>query len=176
MINQRTILQNEQTKYHKKQQETLQIFFTNFLSWDTGNIGQWIVTGIMEVVLGIFLWIPYQEMSKEGHDSIRVLLFPSLWGAMTYLLPYIQFTEDKRNKRVYEKLKYLPISLKELRYFRLKKLTVFCFKLFLIFLAGQLFFSAVFFHEITLANIAYPAFYGLILPLVINGPAWWFAK
>lgn len=147
-----------------KQQTNLQEFFTDFFSYDVKDIGVYIVTGIMEFILGIFLWIPYQTLQSDFHEIWHILLLISICGAFTYLLPYIQFMENKHTVSIYEKLKYLPVSLKELRLFRLRKLTLFCLKAFGIFLTGQILFSLVFYHEIVWGNIWYPTLFGLIFP------------
>lgn len=164
----------DKIQYLRKQQQLLQVFYKDFFLWNTENVLQWIGVGIIEVIYCIFLWIPYQEMK----DSINIILWMyfGIFGSMVYLRPYIRFKEDKKISNVYEKLKYLPITREGIRIFRFIKLTIFCLKMFVIFLTGQLFFSLVAFHEILWANIWYPTVFGFLLPFGVNTIALWWEK
>lgn len=161
-------------EYGRKQQDILESFYKEFFSWSAKNIGLWLVTGIMIFLQGIFLWFPYQAMSEMKLFGL-VALF-GMNAAANYIAPYLSFTEKGETVKVYDKLKYLPVSLRELQRFRCRKLVRFYGKVFLVFLAGQLFFSAVCYHEITWQNILYVTVLGLLLPLGIGGMAARFTK
>ncbi len=164
----------QEKQYLEKQQELLQMFYKDFFSWSSESIGSWIGAGIFEFFHCIFMWIPYQEISKEF--GVVFWMYFGLMGTMFYLIPYIRFQEERQRHNIYEKLKYLPVTLMGIRIFRLKKLTVFCAKMFVVFLAGQLFFSLVVFHEITWANIWYLIMCGFLIPYGMNAIVWWWSK
>lgn len=159
--------------YNKKQQQLFDTFFKEFFTWSAENIGNWIVCGILVFVHGIFMVIPYQSyqnFDEKGHYIFIVL------GYMWYLMPYIRFTESRKIQNIYEKIKYMPISLPQLRIYRIKKLAVFCLKCLAVFLIGQIFFSLVIYHEITLTNISYTIVWGFLYPFGINALMWSIAK
>jgi len=156
----------------KKQQEVLDSFFRELFTWDMTNVGLWLVTGFMELVLGVLMFVPWKEL--EG--PLRGLAFAmSIMGANWYLMAYFQIQDGGKQCKVYEKLKYLPVSLQQIRLFRLKKLVNFCGKLTVVFLVAQLL-SALIVREFSLVNILYPVFFGLLVPVVTVGGITWFAK
>lgn len=152
---------------------TLEEFYKDYFSWSALNIGQWMVTGIMEFALGIFLWLPYQEMVRDDMEMLGFVAFFGILGAMCYLLPYIQLQEGGKVCKLYDKLKYLPISLQEIRVFCLKRLARFCVRMFLIFFIGQLFFALVAYHKIAWGNIWYPVVFGLLIPMAAGSLTLW---
>lgn len=159
-----------------EREQLFEEFFKDFFSWNASSLGSWIVAGIFEFFLGVFMWIPgVWEMELLG----VVALF-SVWGAMSYLSPYLQFQEGVQTERktvtIYEKIQYLPISRKELQVYRTKKLAIFCFKMFLVFMAGQCFFALVVDHAFGLTNILYVVIWGLVFPLGLSGIVAIFAK
>lgn len=160
-------MQMSKAEYGKKQQDILEAFYKEFFSWSAGNIGMWLVTGIMEFIHGIFMWFPYQ--AAEEMEVLGLIVLFGMCGAANYMAPYLQFTEKGKTVKVYDKLQYLPISLRELQIFRLKKLARFYAKLFLVFLVGQVFFSLVCYHEITWGNIGYVVICGFLIPFLVSG-------
>lgn len=165
-----TVLKAKQRQVHNRQQQILEMFFKEFLSWKADNIGVWIAAVMLEILQGICFCIPYQMVGKSDMELlIGIELFCGVFGTMTYLMPYVRFTEKKGQVNIYKKLKYLPVSLKEIRIFRLKKLVRFCFRLFLIFLAVQLFLVLLCYHQIALGNLWYPFVFGFLLQLLLNG-------
>ncbi|MBQ8823520.1 MAG: hypothetical protein IJZ82_12830 [Lachnospiraceae bacterium] len=157
----------EKKLYEKKQQQILDAFFKEFFTWSADNVGYWIVAGIFIFIHGIFLAFPYQMMGIEDSDITLVQVFAYM-GYFMYITPYLHFTEKGRVIKLKEKLKYLPISQKQLRLYRLRKLLIFSLKLFAVFLLLQLFFSLVAYHEITLGNILYPLLCGFVFPFALN--------
>lgn len=163
----------EKKLYDKKQQQLLDTFFKEFFTWSASNVGMWIAAGILIFMHSIFMVIPYQSMKDFDSNSLYTVC---ILGYLWYLLPYSQFTEQKKNQSVYEKIKYLPISLKQFRIFRLRKLLRFCLQLLAVFMVGQLFFSFVVYHEITLANIYYPLVWGFAFPFGLVAILSYFSK
>lgn len=151
----------------KKQQAVIADFFKEFHSWSAANVGVWIGAGFCTLIQAMFLMIPYQEMTGDNF-GIFVFLF-GMWSATLYINPYVSYMEKGKQYRIYDKLRYFPVSLKQLRIFRLRKLCKFCFITFAVFLAGQLLFSYIGYHEITLGNVLYVVIGGLVIPFVMGG-------
>ncbi len=154
--------------YDKKQQQLLDAFFNEFFTWSADNVGYWIVAAIFLFFHGLFLSFPYQ-----GMDDSELLLFQGFayLGYFMYITPYLHFTEKGRVTKLKEKLKYMPISRKQLYLYRLRKLLIFSLKLLAVYLLLQLFFSLVVYHEITLGNFLYPLLCGFVFPFVLNSIA-----
>ena len=159
--------------YNKKQQQILDAFYKEFFTWSAENIGNYLVAGIFIFAHGIFMMIPYQEIKDSNLNFSQFFIY---MGYMYYLMPYIRFTENKKMQTVYAKIKYMPISLSQLRIYRIKKMAIFCLRLLAVFMIGQIFFSLVIYHEITLANICYALVWGFAFPFGINALMWSFAK
>lgn len=159
--------------YNKKQQQLFDAFFKEFFTWSAENVGNWIAAGIFVFIHALFMVVPYQEIKEWDLNFSYVII---VMGYMWYLTPYINFTENRKKQSIYQLIKFLPISLTQLRIYRTKKLAIFCLRLLAVFMIGQLFFSLVFFHEITLANICYPLVWGFVFPFGINAVMFWFVQ
>ena len=155
----------------KSREQVIDKFFKEFFTWKADNIGMWIVAGFMEVICVGLMCIPFQNMIEEGLVGIAAILAVS--GAWYYINPYIFYMDEGKRRRIYYVINYLPVSLKELRIFRLKKVTLFCVKMFLIFLVGQMIFALIFFHGISWGNLIYPFVCGLVAPMVSAAISIW---
>ena len=100
----------------------------------------------------------------------------SLTGAVYYINPYIYYQNEGKRESIYEVIKFLPVSRRELRIFRLKKVVLFCLKLFPIFLGGQIISALVCFRSIGWENLLYPFVFGLVTPLLLAGSSLWAVK
>lgn len=156
----------------KRQQETLEGFFKELFTWDMANVGFWLVTGIMELILGALLLIPAEELDSMLKGCLFMV---SIFGANWYLMAYLQIHDDGKQCKVYDKLKYLPVSLQQLRLFRFKKLIVFSAKMTGVFLAIQLL-TLIFSREFSWTCISYPIVFGFLVPVAIVGGITWFSK
>ena len=157
-------------------QKTLEAFYKDFFTWSAGNVGQWLVAGIFEFMAGVLLCIPVQEFA--GNDGMLLFLVPfwSIMGAFMYLMPYLQYSEGGKMCRIFSKLQYLPISLRDVKEYCFKKLCGFCLKTFLVFLVGQFFFSLVCNGRVDIYNLLYSVVCGLLVPLGVNSLILWCAR
>ena len=150
----------------QKQQKVIAEFFKDFHSWSASNIGMWIGAGFFIMFQLIFMWIPYQDMAEDNLSGLMLIF--SVWGAFLYILPYVSYNVMGKQYRIYDKIKYFPVSLQQLRLFRLKKLAKFCSITFVVFLAGQLLFSYIGYHEIGIGSILYPVIGGFLIPFGVG--------
>ena len=156
------------------EQRKVRKFYKEFLTWSADNMGLWLAAGFMEVLHGVMMMVPYQEMLEER----AFILFPLLLGfagPYFYLSPYITFREDTVSYSIYERIKYLPVDFREIQKMRTLYLAKFVGKIAPIFILCQLFF-AHFSYGITWGNVVYAFFGAIIWPFVSNFPIAWFSK
>lgn len=162
----------EKVQYNKRQQETLKEFYKGLFASIEESGGQLVVAGIFEIIFGIIMCIPYQEILVNKGLFMMVVFFGMI-GVLYYNFPYRMYWEERKQVSVYEILRFLPVSKQQIRLFRLKKIALFCFRAFLVMFVGQLFFAFIAFHEICWGNIWYPVVVGFLIPFGIGSiPVW----
>ncbi len=159
----------------QEQKEIIKKFYKDFLSWKADNVGMWILAGMVEVIYGILMMIPLEELFKE-RQMFGILLLVGMLGPYLYLLPYIIFSEERKQYRIYEKIKYLPVDKKMVQQIRVEKLIRFVIKIFPIMAALHLGMSFLTMHRLTIWNFVYIICYGLIGPILMNLPIAWYEK
>jgi len=158
-----------------KEQEKIFAFYKEFWSWKAENVGMWIGAGILEVLFGIFMMIPYAEM-KSDMGFIVLPMMMGFGGAAMYIAPYMTFREGTDTVSIYEKIKYLPIDYREVKKLRLKKMIQFVAKIFVIIFGFYMFFTYFGVGAIRLEDVIYVALVGLVWPVVSTFPYVWFSK
>lgn len=157
----------EEKQYRKTQQNILEKFYRDYFEKSKINAGYNIFGIFFIIVLIIIVWIPYQIYEEE-----RILKTCGLvWGIVGYYIytNIYNFALDGRGAvtKVYPYLQYLPISKKELKIFRLKKLIFLQAKVYLIAQAGQLLFGLLAYHQLTLGNFWFPFDYTFLSPFLV---------
>lgn len=154
--------------YNKDKQHVLDAFYKDFFSYSYGKNVHWIVAGFLELIAAMFFCFPfYGEVSGEIRDQVLVI-YCTVMGMMFYVKPFVYFNENEKQKRLREKLKYLPVSSIDLKLYFIKRMLKFSCKLLPIFLIGQIFFTYLEGTQFGLFTIIYPVGYGIIIPFVIN--------
>ena len=148
----------------KSREQVLDKFYKDFFTWKADNIGYWILVGIMETICVFFMCMPFQDISEDGFVGFAAII--AVWGAWFYINPYIFYMKEGKRKRIYHVINYLPVSIKELRIFQLKKVALFCCIMFLIFLVVQMMFAWICFREISWGNLIYPFVCGFVAPML----------
>ena len=105
---------------------------------------------------------------------VMVLMFGPLAGLL-YLRPYTSATEmvytnNAKNVRIIDKLKYLPISLKEIRKMKVIYLLKFYAKIAPFCMVLQILTSLYSYNEITWKNVLYIFVMAFAWPVVANLP------
>lgn len=158
-----------------REQEKIFAFYKEFWSWKADNIGMWIGAGILEVLFGIFMMIPYAEMQSDMGMVVLPMLM-GFAGCAMYIAPYISFREGTETVSIYEKIKYLPIDYREVKKLRLKKLMQFVSKIFVIIFVCQMFFTYFGVGVIRVEDVIYVVLVGLVWPIISAFPYVWFSK
>lgn len=167
------LIRQQKRQYRKGQQIIIDSFYADHFTWYADTYGQKLVAYIMNVAIGIFMLIPYQEMNAEGMWMLGLFGFMGYMGAMYYSLSYIQFREEGKMTHVYDKLKYLPVSLNQIRCFRLKMHTRFCLRSFAVFFLEQMLVGPIGHQELCWGNIWYPVVIGFVCPMCAGLSMWW---
>lgn len=156
----------------KVQEQRIQKFYKEFLSWSADNIGVWIGAGALEFLMGISCAVPLQEMLSDVDGDSRLMMVMLLAlgsiGATLYIRPYVVFTEEKKSVSILEKVKFLPIDIGEIRRYRTKKMLFFLLKLFPVFLALQCATTYYSYGRITIWNVLYIMLVTVLIPFVLN--------
>ncbi len=86
-------------------------FYHEFLSWRAESIGTWIGSGVVELMYIIAML----AIAGGGWDKAlcAVGVFTGTMGAYIYIQPYLKFIEKRASKKIYEKIRYLPVEWKE---------------------------------------------------------------
>lgn len=158
----------------KKEQQKVRAFYKEFLSWKAESIGQWIGAGFLEVLFGIMMMVPYQEMKEDNGFVVMPMLFGFL-GAMLYIAPYLTSREEGNQVSIYEKIKYLPVDYRQIQKMRVWYLIRFVAKIFPVLFLLQMA-TSYWSKTLTAANLIYAILLGLVWPILSNLPFAWFGK
>lgn len=163
-----------------EEQRKVRKFYKDFQGWKPDTIGTWIGAGFMVMLMVIFCAVPAQEMlqGQSGDKGmlgwIMVLMFGPLAGFL-YLRPYTSVTEmvsagQAKNVRIIDKLKYLPIDLKEIRKMKVIYLLKFYAKILPFCMLLQALTSLYSYGEITWKNVGYILVTAFAWPVLVNLP------
>ena len=162
------------------EQRKVRKFYKDLQGWKPDTIGTWIGAGFLVMFMLFGCAIPAQEMLSLGASDadmmgwIMVLMFGPLAGFL-YLRPYTSITEmvytnEAKNVRIIDKLKYLPISLKEIRKMKVIYLLKFYGKIAPFCMGLQFLTSMYSYNEITWKNVLYIFILAFVWPVVANLP------
>lgn len=163
-----------------EEQKKVRKFYKDLQGWKADTIGTWIGAGLLVMFMLIGCAIPAQEMlAGVGGDVdtfgwIMVLIFGPLAGFL-YLRPYTSVTEmvytnQAKNVRIIDKLKYLPIDLKEIRKMKITYLLKFYAKIAPFCMLLQALTSLDSYKEVTWMNVIYVLLMAFVWPVVANLP------
>ena len=123
-----------------------------------------LVKGAYIVFVGIMMAIPYE---KEWSLIISFLGLNSM-AVWTYMMQKMFVTENRKSYSIYEKLKYAPVSGKEIRRVRVEYLVNFLKTPFVVAILAQLLGAWLLNHEIGIANVVYPFLSQGVYPLALG--------
>lgn len=150
-------------KTDKRQQELLQNFYQEETTWCPEHVGYQLVAAIMigiSMLLGV---VPYQALELSPRIIWGVLY---LTGVTYYMLKFMQYTEGRKTKSVFDILRYLPVSHRQVQIFIMKKTIRLCGRLTVVTICCQTVFALSFLHTFSVVNIILPVGVNLLLPLL----------
>lgn len=149
----------------QNQEKILDEFFKEAASYNMGGVVWWVVI-FMDILAGIFMCFPYQELVESEMLVSPAILF-GINGVSVFVQGHHHFTENGKSRLFYEKIKYLPISKGTLYKWRMKQLIRYCTKRTCVFFGLQFFFTLVCIRHFTLGNFLYPLLMGFVIPVGI---------
>ena len=163
-----------------EEQKKVRKFYKELLGWKVDAIGTWIGAGMLVLFLLIGCSVPVQEMCFGATGEVdmmawmMLLMFGPLAGFL-YLRPYTSMTEvvytnRPKNVRIIDKLKYLPISLREIRKMKVIYLLKFYGKIVPFCMGLQILTSLYSYNEITWMNVLYILVMAFVWPVATNLP------
>ena len=162
---------NERRDRIRGQMRTLTHFFKELQTWDVSYIGSWLVTGTLVPVSSVMFFVPYQKMSADELHLYLIMSYLLVIGLFMYLRPYLLIIENRKTKRVAEKLQYLPVSRAGYLLFVLKKLSRLLLLAGGVQLVGQCAAAYLCYSHIGAGNILWPVMAGVVLPGGVNALA-----
>ena len=163
---------NENGFQNKKQQTLLEHFFAEEKIWYPDYYLLCVVGGIV-FVLTMFLYIMPFQIWEGDYTPLLTMLCMELIGVETYLGRYCGFKAEGKIRDVYEVLRQLPVSRRQLKIYRVRKLLKLCLKMTGTAVICQIAFAGVFMHTFSVGNILMPAVCCFLMPMVIVGGYLW---
>lgn len=152
----------------RKQRELIRAFDKELFSY-TGQVA-WFLPGIFSVILLCLTAIPVQKINREDTVMLFVMINMIIWLSYTILLPYVDVSDgtdtQKKRRRTYDLLKYLPVSKAQYRRVRMEYLFRYLWKLTLIGLVLQCGFAFLSVKRIDIINIVYAIIMLFVIPMV----------
>lgn len=131
---------------------------------DYSRVGYTMMTVIFIFCGSIIFFVPYPELNWKEDDIFYVyeMLFLAL-GISCYMNPYTRIGDFQNKEKIYDLLRYTPITRKELRKSRLKIMLRFVFWLTLVFMGIQILMTVFIERRIGVETFLYPIISGIIL-------------
>lgn len=153
-------------KTDQHQQELLRKFYQEETTWCPEHVGYQLGAGILIGVSMLLGVIPYQAWDFPKNASIGIMWnMLYLMGVTYYMQKFTSYTEGKKSKSVYDVLRYLPVSRRQLQLFIMRKIIRLCSRLTVVTICGQTVFAGVFMHTFSGMNIILPVGVNLLLPV-----------
>lgn len=167
--------QEEKRLEQKKQRDIIRKFDRTMHSYqsyglpESWNARFW---GFLEVFM---MFVPWQELWKQG-ELQGLFWIVGLWSInapLYYMMPYEQFQENGKSVSLYQKIKYLPVDIRQVKIVRMEYLTAFLKKTFIAAMAVQMISTLLFYHTFSIWNLVYVLVLGGVLPFVITAASIW---
>lgn len=159
-------MKEQEKKERLRQREVIREFDRNWHACVANGMEpvEKLVKGAYIVFVGIMMAIPYE---KEWSMIVSFLGINSM-AVWIYMLQKMFVTENRKNCSIYEKLKYAPVSKREIRWVRIEYLIKFLKMPFIAAMIVQLTVAWLVNHQIGIANVVYPLLTQGVCPLALG--------
>lgn len=149
------------------QENKLNAFYNAYLKKaEDEKLASNLITGIM-LFCGIFVFFtPWQSIAAG--DEVGIWVWLMVMTVTFYIQRYRFCNEGKKQIKLYEKMRFFPISKKEIRIFYMGKIIRFCSVICCICVVGQVIFALLFYHSLTWGNFLYPLFLTFLIPVALH--------
>lgn len=151
------------------QENKLNAFYKEYLKKaEDEKLASNLITGIM-LFCGIFVFlIPWQSIEAEGNE-VGIWVWIMIMAVTFYTQRYRFCNEGKKQIKLSEKMRFFPISKKEIKKFHMRKIIQFCSVICCTCVVGQVIFALLFYHSLTWGNLLYPLYLTFLIPVALHG-------
>lgn len=159
-------------RVNEKQQERLERFFEEETTWFANHIYfkycGYIIIGC-SLIMAVF---PTKALDRDSFWPHLATYMLYIYGISMLHYRYTLYQEQKNNaKSIMVLLQYLPVSERQYRIFKFRKLEKTFFFLTLFILAAKIGISLLAYHSITVWDVLVPVIFYLLLPMILFFPA-----
>lgn len=159
---------NEMGFLDKKEQTLLEHFFAEEKIWYPDYWGLRFAGSLM-FVIAMFLFVMPFQIWEGDYTPLMTMLVLELAGVELYLDRYCRFRAEGKIWDVYEVLRQLPLSHRQLKIYRVRKLLKLCLKMTGTAVICQTASAGVFMRTFSMGNILMPVVFCFLVPMVIVG-------
>lgn len=170
------IFEEIKNEENKRMRERIRSFDKEMLSYQANGLPPEWGKGLWGF-LSVFMMVFPMQYSLDGITSI--LMFQIMWGMyapFSYLAIYNNIRENRKSVSVYQKIKYLPVDIRQLRLVRIGYLFDFLKKTLTISVILQVLSTLLFYRTCSVWNIVYVFTVNGILPAVLITSSIWFMR
>ena len=147
-------------------QNIIRDFYKEFLSYRPESMGAMAGAFCLEVIYGIYMWVPFKYHTNMKVD-VLMLLF-GFFGTFLYLSIYLVYSELGQHYSIVEKMRYLPVSSREIKKFLVHKLWKYTGVAGAVFAIGQLALSLLIAKQLGWNEFAFSVGCGFLFPFSSN--------
>lgn len=150
----------------RKQQEQLRRFFKEETTWFPEHVGNYLLAAIFLFISVVMMAIPIQAWERDDFFTV-IWVYGMEWiGVAFYVQNFTNYAEKRQIKSMYELLRYLPVSRRQLHIFIMRKAVKLC----LCMTGMAVFFQGLFTvvdeeYTLTTMNILVPVLVSFVLPV-----------
>lgn len=149
-------------------------FYKRLFTCKTEHEGMLMAAVLMEVFFMVIALVPFQELVNDADTAGICGMMGGMFGCLApgaYLKSYVYFKDGNKESSITDKLKYLPVDVREFRKARLVYLVKFVSICFGIAFFLQMLTSVFTYYSIIWQNVCYIVVLAFIWPIVSNLPS-----
>ncbi len=151
--------------YDEKQQKVIEGFYKELFSYGAADVAIKFLAVVMEGILVLMVWCA--SFDADWKQMLGLIILSGSYSGIYAVMPYVSFNENSKQASIVKKLKYLPVSLREVKIFCMRKfLKIKCPGL-IIMLAGNVVFASIG-GGVMVRTFAYPVLMGFCYPLLMS--------
>lgn len=151
--------------YDEKQQKIIEGFYKELFSYGAADVAIKFLDVVMEGIWIIIVWLV--SFDADWKQMFGLIISSGSYLGMYAVLPYVSFNENSKQASIFKKLKYLPVSLREVKIFSIRRFLKIMWPGLIIMIAGNVLFASIG-GGVTIKTFAYPVFMGFCCPFLMS--------
>ena len=151
--------------YDEKQQNILAGFYKELFSYGAADVAVKMLTVVMEGILILLVWCA--SFDTDWKQRLGLIILSGCYSGIYSVMPYVSFNENSKQASLLQKLKYLPVSLREVKIFCMRKFLKIKLPGLIIMLAGNVLFALIG-GVVSVRIFAYPLLVGFCYPFLMS--------